>query len=35
MASAGIADNPPWNSKTPNLTCDPWEHAYYVDYRHE
>jgi Fe-Mn family superoxide dismutase len=33
IAKTGNADNPPALGKTPLLTCDVWEHAYYIDYR--
>ncbi|MES2854505.1 MAG: superoxide dismutase [Bdellovibrionota bacterium] len=29
------ADNPLLENSTPLLTCDVWEHAYYIDYRNE
>lgn len=33
IVQASNADNPLRNGSTPVLTCDVWEHAYYVDYR--
>ncbi len=33
IESTSNAGNPMRNGKTPLLTCDVWEHAYYVDYR--
>lgn len=29
------ADNPLGSSKSPILTCDTWEHAFYIDYRND
>jgi Fe-Mn family superoxide dismutase len=33
IAKTGNADNPPALGKHALLTCDVWEHAYYIDYR--
>jgi Fe-Mn family superoxide dismutase len=33
VASTANADNPLRDGDTPLLTCDVWEHAYYIDYR--
>jgi Fe-Mn family superoxide dismutase len=33
IVTTGNADNPMRQGSTPLLTCDVWEHAYYIDYR--
>ncbi len=33
IVTTGNADNPLRSNERPLLTCDVWEHAYYIDYR--
>ena len=33
IANTANADTPIWHNQVPLLTCDVWEHAYYLDYK--
>ncbi|HMN13372.1 MAG: superoxide dismutase [Fe] [Gammaproteobacteria bacterium] len=35
ISNSDDADNPLRSNQVPLLTCDVWEHAYYIDYRNE
>lgn len=35
ITKTGNADNPILHGHTPLITCDVWEHAYYIDYRNK
>jgi len=35
IEALGNAGNPLRDNKVPIITCDVWEHAYYIDYRNK